>query len=698
MTAKTVFISYSQESAEHSDRVLALAEQLRKDGYDCLLDQYVTDPAEGWTQWMSNGLATADFVLLVYTQIYAARFKGEEAKGLGKGVKWEAREVRNYIYGDNSKGARFLPVVFEHADADHIVNVQKDATYYEVGTPAGYELLLRRLGEQHQAIKPPIGKTREFDYSKLKRKVDLTGLPVTTTKLFGRENELKMLHDAWFEPKTRVISFIAWGGVGKSSLINTWLKQMDDRDFCGAERVFGHSFYSQGTSDQRQVSAEHFINEAFDFLNFDGEIPKSPNKKGKLLAELFSECKTLLILDGLEPMQYPPGVMKGALKDESLKVLLKSLVHNMDGLCVITSRVPVLELVIDHHSLDNLSIRSGVELIESLGINGLTKSKAQAVIDVDGHALTLTLMANYLATVHDGDVDKRDLIGQFAEEEEQGEHAKTVMKSYEGWLAQSDKPDLNILYLMSLFDRPADIGAVDALLVDDPIPGITDKLQNLTDSQWAFALKRLHGLQLIAAESKANLDCHPLVREYFAEQLKAQNPESYKIAHTRLYEYYKALPEKELPDTLEEMQPLFTAVAHGCLAGLHQQAMDEVYWPRVLREGQHYVNKKLGAFSSDLACVACFFECCWDKPAEGLTEDDKAFTLNFAAFGLRGLGRLQEAVVPFVASVKLFQEQKKLGSSCCQCQQCKRTVFNLGSIGQCRSICRAKCSVDRPNR
>ncbi|MCA9710484.1 MAG: toll/interleukin-1 receptor domain-containing protein, partial [Myxococcales bacterium] len=45
---KTVFISYSHESDEHQRRVLGLANQLRKDGLDARLDQYESNPPEGW--------------------------------------------------------------------------------------------------------------------------------------------------------------------------------------------------------------------------------------------------------------------------------------------------------------------------------------------------------------------------------------------------------------------------------------------------------------------------------------------------------------------------------------------------------------------------------------------------------------------------------------------------------------------------
>ena len=121
-----------------------------------------------------------------------------------------------------------------------------------------------------------------------------------------------------------------------------------------------------------------------------------------------------------------------------------------------------------------------------------------------------------------------------------------------------------------------------------------------------------------------DLDCHPLIREYFGKQLQTQHPDVWQQAHARLYDYYKALPVKELPDTLEEMQPLFSAVAHGCAAGLHQQAFDEVYWPRIQREDEFYNVKKLGAFSDDLATVAHFFTTPWQTPAAGLTDADRA--------------------------------------------------------------------------
>jgi len=74
-------------------------------------------------------------------------------------------------------------------------------------------------------------------------------------------------------------------------------------------------------------------------------------------------------------------------------------------------------------------------------------------------------------------------------------------------------------------------------------------------------------------------------------------------AHGRLYEYYKS-SAKELPDTIEEMAPLFAAVMHGCQARQHQEAFAVVYWQRILREEEGYSAKNgSGHKVSDASCL-----------------------------------------------------------------------------------------------
>jgi hypothetical protein len=125
----------------------------------------------------------------------------------------------------------------------------------------------------------------------------------------------------------------------------------------------------------------------------------------------------------------------------------------------------------------------------------------------------------------------------------------------------------------------------------------------------------------------------------------------------RLYEYLKrAAPE--LPETLEEMAPLFAAVGHGCQAGRQQEALDEVY-RRWIQRGQEFYNlHKLGAFGSDLAALTGFFDHLWDRPSTSLTRADRAFVLLAAGFNLHALGRLVEAVQPAEAALAAYLEEE----------------------------------------
>lgn len=51
-----VFLSYSHDNEQHSQRVLTLANQLRSHGVDAELDQYVTRPLQGWPRWCEDQL------------------------------------------------------------------------------------------------------------------------------------------------------------------------------------------------------------------------------------------------------------------------------------------------------------------------------------------------------------------------------------------------------------------------------------------------------------------------------------------------------------------------------------------------------------------------------------------------------------------------------------------------------------------
>ncbi len=101
-------------------------------------------------------------------------------------------------------------------------------------------------------------------------------------------------------------------------------------------RYLDWSFYSQGTRDQSAASADAFVAAALAFFG-DEELARSPASlwdTGARLAQLVASSRTLLVLDGLEPLQHPPGPLAGQLKDPAITALLKGLAVNGQGLCV----------------------------------------------------------------------------------------------------------------------------------------------------------------------------------------------------------------------------------------------------------------------------------------------------------------------------------------------------------------------------
>jgi hypothetical protein len=85
-----VFVSYSHDSQEHRQNIADFTQELRRQGIDAQVDQFVESaPPLSWPAWMTDQIEGADLVLLVITETYARRFRGHEAPGRGLGVRWE---------------------------------------------------------------------------------------------------------------------------------------------------------------------------------------------------------------------------------------------------------------------------------------------------------------------------------------------------------------------------------------------------------------------------------------------------------------------------------------------------------------------------------------------------------------------------------------------------------------------------------
>jgi tetratricopeptide (TPR) repeat protein len=482
------------------------------------------------------------------------------------------------------------------------------------------------------------------------KKISLARLPVTGGDVFGREEDLAFLDDAWANKDVNVVTIVAWAGVGKSTLVNHWLRRLAAEHYRSAELVFGWSFYRQGTSGDTS-SADKFLDAALNWFGDPDPRIGTAWEKGERLAKLVAHRRTLLVLDGLEPLQNPPGPQEGRLRDPSLQALLRELAAFNTGLCVISTRAPVADIA-DHErtsaprrELERLSSDAGAKLLRALDVKGHETELRSASDEFSGHCLALTLLGSYLSDAYNGDIRfRREVSECLAHDVRQGAHARKVMESYQTWFGEG--PELSVLRMLGLFDRPADEKALGALLKSPAIQGVAESLIDVGSTEWQTVLSRLRRARLLAAEDPHNLghlDTHPLVREYFGEQLRSQRTDAWKECNRRLFHYYRTLAP-QLPNSFREMEPLFSAVICGCNAGLFHEALHEVYLPRIQRGDVSYAAKVLGATGVLLSVLVHFFKNArWESPVDtgigeqSLTADDQLFILAQAGLYLTAL-------------------------------------------------------------
>jgi serine/threonine protein kinase/tetratricopeptide (TPR) repeat protein len=491
-------------------------------------------------------------------------------------------------------------------------------------------------------------------------KISVARLPVTGSDVFGREEDVAFLDDAWANHHVNVVTIVAWAGVGKSTLVNHWLRRMASEHYRSAELVFGWSLYRQGSSGDT-TSADEFLDAALTWFGDPDPRLGTAWEKGERLAKLIAHRRTLLVLDGLESLQNPPGPQEGRVREPSVHALLRELAAFNTGLCVITTRTPVADIA-DHEgtsalrrTLEDLSSEAGAKLLRALGVRGDEAQLRTASDEFSGHCFALTLLGSYLTDAYDGDIRCRsEVSGHLAQDVRHGAHAQKVMESYQSWFGEG--AELAVLRMSGLFDRPADERTLGTLLKSPVIPGLTESLTDLRPSAWRTILAKLRRARLLAREDPHNpghLDTHPLVREYFGEQLRSQQADAWKECNRRLFYYYRALAPR-LPNSFREMEPLFSAVISGCNAGLFREALHEVYISRIQRGNACFAANVLGARGPLLSVLVKFFEHGrWGSPVEtavegqSLTAEDQLFILMQAAPYLtatRGLGA-QEAYI-----------------------------------------------------
>jgi hypothetical protein len=161
-----VFISYSWDSEEHKEEVLRLANTLRNPwGIETDLDQYVRakhpyTPAQGWDIWMEKKIEWAEFALVVCTETYKRRFRGDEEPGIGRGVTWEGTIIRQTLYNEQLRDTKFIPVVFSAQDLDCVPIILNGHDKYIIEDAQSFKELCYRLRKEPTVTMPDVARAK----------------------------------------------------------------------------------------------------------------------------------------------------------------------------------------------------------------------------------------------------------------------------------------------------------------------------------------------------------------------------------------------------------------------------------------------------------------------------------------------------------------------------------------------------------
>ena len=242
--------------------------------------------------------------------------------------------------------------------------------------------------------------------------------------------------------------------------------------------------------------------------------------------------------------------------------------------------------------LEHVKPEAGASLLKVMGVKGDDEELQRASADFGGHCLALTLLGGCLTDAFAGDVLQRRAVGPLEQDMRTGGHASRWMKSYENWFVA--QPEVHLLRVLGLFDRPATAEALGALKALPAILDLTDKLTGLGRVESARVISAFVGPGCSPSPTPRSRTASTLILS--SGSISASNyAGSFPRpggGNNRLYMHFTS-QAPELPSSVKEMEPLFQAIVFGCKAGRETDALHEVYFAGVHARQEMYAADKL---------------------------------------------------------------------------------------------------------
>ena len=525
-----------------------------------------------------------------------------------------------------------------------------------------------------------IQQPSEIEKLTFPRPPDLHNQTPPEPNFVGRKEMLETITDWYKNPEVRIGALIGWGGVGKSAIVRKWYDNLESNNI-KPDGIFWWGFY-------RNAYLEQFLNALLRYVSqgqIEPETIKSTWEKTERIKEYIHQGTYLIILDGLEQMQ------KSASGDEFGKMIHREcteLLHYLadvpkaGGLCLITTRYRLKDLnewyerSYRKQPLIDLSIPDSLLMLRRRGVEGSEEEMTEFINRYKGHALSLTSLAGYLNRYYDGDIKQAPEVEFVLGDRERFKDVNKLLRKYVEKMSESERIFLNIFSLFRKDVTENDFAIVFRHKIEDT--KFNDVLVNMNKLDFKDVIDGLVDWRLISYdETKKTYTTHPLIKGYFESTLDEKIK---KLCHKHIYQYF-GLYAPEWPETLDEMQPLFEQVYHGCAAELYDEVFDDVYVKRIRRMNEHFITHKLGAWETDLSLVRTFFQ---EGDLSQMPLVSKKIVqsklLNEAGVILVCTGRPKEAEEPVLTSVQINIEAKDWKNASAGYQNLADLQFRVGEL------------------
>lgn len=459
----------------------------------------------------------------------------------------------------------------------------------------------------------------------------------------GRTDILKVFTVWWDDPKVRIGALTGWGGMGKSAVLRKWYEDLEQNNI-HPDGVFWWGFY-------RNANLELFLNALLDFTSGgrmnSAEIKNNWDKVEKIKRYLQQDA-FLVILDGFETMQKNESSGEfGATAHRECQELLTSIVDFKEkhGLCLITTRFPLNDLInwkgrgFQQQEVGEFSLDDTRAFFRKIGVKGADEEIDVVWKSFRGHLLSLRLLAGYLVEDYGGDIHRVQNIPPFYSDTEAGGKAHRMLRWYDKQLTQEQQLFMKIFSLFREVVRQEDFEGIFQAEIETKA---NQKLKDMSIFSFERMKDNLCNRRLISNKQDGTYDTHPLIKNYFESIIEEKDKRAY---HKCIYSHCIGKNVSSKPETLEDMQPLFEQVYHGCKAGLYDE-VHKLYVSRIKRdEGVgNFLTDQFGAENINFLLMLNFFPSndFLKMPLVRLN-NDKAHILNEIGYSLKNMGRPFEA-------------------------------------------------------